>query len=845
MVRPQCKSTADSWIGLQSLMTREKTILLLHPLAFIVAIASFAPLLSGGIPLPLAITTATLPNGATALAYSGNPIATGGTPPFSWSVTSGTLPAGLGLNAATGAITGTPTATGSSSFTLQVMDSGSPQQIATQTFSVTIAAPEVPDFNEYLVSGSATGIASGPDGALWFVDDVGNSIGRITTAGAITEFPIPTATSGPVAITAGPDGALWFTEQGGNNIGRITTAGAITEFPIPTPTSFPNAIVAGPDGALWFTEQGGTNIGRITTSGGITEFPLPMGESIVQGIASGSDGALWFTDNSGDKIGRITTAGVITEFAAPANTYPYGIAAGPDAALWFTENGGNAIGRITTAGAIVEFPIPTMTSSPTQIVPGPDGALWFTEQDGNNIGRITTAGAISEYSLPMPNSFPSGLALGSDGALWFTESLDGPNKIGRLALVPQLTLTCSFPGQAQLGFSYLVGCSGAGGIPPYSYSIGTGMLPPGLTLNSSTGAISGIPTTLGTFSFTIDIADSGSQTATQQVDSFTVVLPFLTITTTALPNGTAGLPYSASVVARSGTAPYTWSLLEGTLPAGLTLSASGVIAGTPTAAGNFPFAVSVTDSSASSQPATQALSLYIAPPLMQPIVPVFSISGIPAIQSPETTITNASVTLSEPASIATTGTLTLSFAANAADLPSAYMDPNLQFLNAPNKTTYDLTVPAGATSVPIPGINPGTVAGGITVTLAVGGQEVAASTMTIEPVAPIITSVQIVSASTGFDVEVVASSTPRDITNAVLTFTPVAGVQISGSNTVTLPVSSLLAQWYSSAEGQSNGSLFTLTVPFTLNGGGLNYIQSVTVTLSNSVGTSAPVTGVQ
>ena len=228
---------------------------------------------------------------------------------------------------------------------------------------------------------------------------------------------------------------------------------------------------------------------------------------------------------------------------------------------------------------------------------------------------------------------------------------------------------------------------------------------------------------------------------------------------------------------------------------------------------------------------------------MQTVTPAFSIAGIPATQSPETTIKNASVTLSAPVSSAMAGTLNLSFAANAADLPSAYMDPNLQFLNAPSKTTYNLTVPAGVTSVPMPEINPGSVAGSITVTFTVGGQEVAASTMTVEPVAPIITSVQIVSASTGFDVEIVASSTPRDIENAVLTFTPAAGVKISGSNTVTLPVSSLLAQWYSSAEGQSNGSLFTLTVPFTISGGGLNYIQSVTVTLSNSVGTSTPVTG--
>jgi virginiamycin B lyase len=66
-----------------------------------------------------------------------------------------------------------------------------------------------------------------------------------------------------VSITAGPDGNLWFTEDAGNNIGRITTTGEITEFPIPTPQSGPHGIAVGPDGNLWFTEQTGNKIGRI------------------------------------------------------------------------------------------------------------------------------------------------------------------------------------------------------------------------------------------------------------------------------------------------------------------------------------------------------------------------------------------------------------------------------------------------------------------------------------------------------------------------------------------------------------------------------------------------------
>ena len=76
---------------------------------------------------------------------------------------------------------------------------------------------------------------------------------------SITEFPL---NSYPQGIAAGPDGALWFTEVNANRIGRITTDGVVTEYPVPTPDSYLGGITAGPDGAFWFTEQSANKIGR-------------------------------------------------------------------------------------------------------------------------------------------------------------------------------------------------------------------------------------------------------------------------------------------------------------------------------------------------------------------------------------------------------------------------------------------------------------------------------------------------------------------------------------------------------------------------------------------------------
>jgi streptogramin lyase len=77
-------------------------------------------------------------------------------------------------------------------------------------------------FTEYPISnGYLDQIAAGPDGAMWFTELTGNKIGRISTAGVVTEYAIPTPGSNPIGIAAGPDGALWFAEYLGNKIGRI------------------------------------------------------------------------------------------------------------------------------------------------------------------------------------------------------------------------------------------------------------------------------------------------------------------------------------------------------------------------------------------------------------------------------------------------------------------------------------------------------------------------------------------------------------------------------------------------------------------------------------------------
>jgi streptogramin lyase len=312
----------------------------------------------------------------------------------------------------------------------------------------TAAVGEITEFSDGLSQDNGPrAITPGPDGNLWFTNP-GNSdtqsIGRITTAGAITEFRKGIGDIFIESLARGPDGNLWFTNPT-KAINRITPTGELTEFTDgPRPELRPFSIVRGADGNLWFTVQGGEPraIGRITPEGEITEYLYGLNPgSFPYGIAAGSDGNVWFTDvGTTPAIGRITPSGGITEFSEglSAGSTIERIAPGPDGNLWFTNRGvTKAIGRITPSGDITEFSDGLgPNSNPRGITPGPDGNMWFTDRgtvDGTRaIGRITTSGQITMFSVGLNAiAFPQLITVGADGNVWFTDS-GSTSAIGRV-----------------------------------------------------------------------------------------------------------------------------------------------------------------------------------------------------------------------------------------------------------------------------------------------------------------------------------------------------------------------------------------------------------------------------
>ncbi|HEX3969456.1 MAG TPA: Ig domain-containing protein, partial [Edaphobacter sp.] len=173
--------------------------------------------------------------------------------------------------------------------------------------------------------------------------------------------------------------------------------------------------------------------------------------------------------------------------------------------------------------------------------------------------------------------------------------------------------------QGIVGASYTGNFTAVGGTAPYTWSVSSGQLPPGLNLAPGTGLLSGTPTTSGNYSFGIKLIDSSSsvQSATTTV-SLPVVTPApvtapLSITSASIPAGTIGSAYSTLLQSSGGTAPYAWSITAGGLPGGLSLSATtGLISGTPAAVGVTNFTAAIADSSNPAQTKSVPLTLVIA-----------------------------------------------------------------------------------------------------------------------------------------------------------------------------------------------------------------------------------------
>jgi len=546
---------------------------------------SIAIALAGG---PLQISTVSLPSGQVSSAYSTTVSAIGGVSPYLWSVASGSLPAGLSLNASSGVISGTPTTAATSTFTIQAKDSSAAPQTTTKSFSVTIAAATQPPTvtNSSLPGGtagtaySATLTASG--GAPPYTWQI--SSGSLPAG-------LSVVSSGQISGTPTTAGTSTFTAQvkdSNNNTATKSLSITIAAAPQP-PTISTSSLVGGTVGAAYSTS--------LAATGGKTPYTWT--------ISSGAlPGGLSLTASTGAISGTPTTAGT-SAFTVQVKD----------------ANNNTGTKSLSIAIAAAAQPPSITTSS----LPGGTVSTSYSTTLAASGGKTPYTWSVSSGTLP------AGLTLGAStgvisgtptasGTSTFTIQVkDGNNNTATKSLsitvaLPALVIsTASLPG-GQVGTSYSAILVASGGKTPYTWSVASGSLPAGLTLSGGSGQVSGTPTTSGTSTFTVKVTDSASTTATKSLSivvSAASVTP-VQITTTSLPDAQQGSVYSSTLVASGGTTPYTWSLSSGSLPSGLSLNSSnGQISGTPSASGMFPMTVQVKDSSSTVQTATEPLSLTV------------------------------------------------------------------------------------------------------------------------------------------------------------------------------------------------------------------------------------------
>jgi hypothetical protein len=243
---------------------------------------------------------------------------------------------------------------------------------------------------------------------------------------------------------------------------------------------------------------------------------------------------------------------------------------------------------------------------------------------GTLVGSTTGGGFVNG---PGPSSNPFSMTISEAITLPAAVGTDMPpfnNDFGMQASPkPPLHLTCGVA-SGQVGVFYSSGLTANGGSPPFTYSIQSGSIAP-LTLNQSTGVISGTPTVAGTLTFTAGVLDaSGNAGFDTGTASCSILVsppppPTLTLACPSTTTGQVGSPFSGSLVATGGTLAYTFSILSGSLPAGLSLNPlTGAIGGTPTGpSGSATFTGKVTDSATpTTQSATTpaACGITINPP---------------------------------------------------------------------------------------------------------------------------------------------------------------------------------------------------------------------------------------
>jgi large repetitive protein len=517
-------------------------------------------------PAALAIQNqSTLPKGLVGQSYSGKLQATGGVPPYTWSAQFGI--AGL-VFATDGTISGTPTQPGDFFPSFTVTDSKGATASAGSELDIlaplAFATPaNLPDQNVGLPVGNGISAQGGAPPYKFTLAAGSSAPAGLTFTSSDFFLQIQGTPTSP--------GTYNFTVQ--VNDSSTPPLKASQQF---TMNILNNLVL--PRQALPDAVQNVPYVEQVQPAGGIPPYHFVLGQSLPPGLA---------LDPATGKVSGTPTV-------PQSKSMP----------LTITDSAPQAATLNTFFSVVVQPPLSFVTLSL------PDGALGFYNQVVNIAGgrqpytARLTAGAMPD-GLTIDSSSKTSIVVGGNttknGLFKFTlqvsDSYESPNTATHdFQIRVSDPLVASGPQDAQILYnqSFSASFQATGGFPPYTWTIDN--IPPGFAFNPATATISGTPSSAVFTPSNITAHDSSSPPLTSSVFFGLQVWSQVTILTTSLPAIATGRAAWLQPRATGGFPSYQWNISSGSLPPGMTLgNTDGTISGAPTAAGSYPFTLSVTD----------------------------------------------------------------------------------------------------------------------------------------------------------------------------------------------------------------------------------------------------------